>query len=59
MKKTIRGILTNSIMQGQFTKFETTDGRLVMVNDPKVLIIEVFSEEPEKHGETIGVRGEN
>lgn len=32
-------------MQGQFTKFETADGRLVMINDAKVLCVEVFSEE--------------
>ena len=43
-KKTIRGVISNSIAQGQFTKFDTEDGRLVMVNDANVLCIEVFGE---------------
>ena len=34
-----------SIKQGQFTKLETTDGRLIMVNDKNVLCIEIFKEE--------------
>ncbi len=45
VKKTIKGIISSTIAQGQFTKFETTDGRLVMVNDDNVLCIEVFQEE--------------
>ncbi len=44
VKKTVRGIKTETIEQGQFTKFETEDGRLVMVNDKNVFMIEVFSE---------------
>ncbi len=44
-KKTIKGVISSSISQGQFTKFNTTDGRLVMVNDQNVLCVEVFSEE--------------
>lgn len=43
-KKTIRGIISASISQGQFTKFNTVDGRLVMINDQNVLSIEVFKE---------------
>jgi predicted ABC-class ATPase len=42
VKKTIKGVLTKTIEQGQFTKFETQDGRLVMVNDPNVFVVEVF-----------------
>jgi len=45
VKKTIRGIKTDTIEQGQFTKFETLDGRLIMVNDANVLFIEIFEEE--------------
>lgn len=41
-KKTIRGVITNTIEQGQFTKFMTLDGRLVMINDQNVLCVEVF-----------------
>jgi len=35
---------TDSIKQGQFTKFETKDGRLVMVNDKNILCIEIIKE---------------
>lgn len=44
VKKTIKGVQTETIVQGQFTKFETTDGRLVMINDNNVLCVEVFAE---------------
>ena len=43
-KRTFENIVTSSVKQGQFTKLETTDGRLVMINDKNVLMIEVFSE---------------
>lgn len=44
VKKTVRGIKTATINQGQFTKYETTDGRLVYINDNKVLSVETFTE---------------
>lgn len=44
IKKTIRGIKTETIMQSDFTHFDTMDGRKVMVNNKNVLCIEVFSE---------------
>ena len=44
-KRTFNDVDTHSIKQGQFTKFETKDGRLVMVNDKNILCIEVFNEE--------------
>jgi len=44
IKKTFRGVKTETIEQGQFTKFETEDGRLVMVNDTNVMFVEIFSE---------------
>lgn len=44
-KKTIKGVISSSIVQGQFTKFQTKDGRMIMVNDQNVLCVEVFSEE--------------
>lgn len=44
VKKTFPGIVTDSIIQGQFTKFKTTDGRLILVNDSNVLCVEVFTE---------------
>ena len=45
IKKTFRGVITKTIEQGQFTKFETKDGRLVMINDKNVFSIEVFKED--------------
>ena len=41
-KRTFEDIKTDSIKQGQFTKFKTTDDRLIMINDKNVLCIEVF-----------------
>lgn len=42
-KKTINGVRTKTIKQGQFTKFMTEDNRMVLVNDNNVLCIEVFA----------------
>lgn len=42
-KKTYRGVIVDSIMQGEFTHFDTLDGRKVMVNTKNVLFVEVFS----------------
>ena len=47
-KRTFSGVDTHSIKQGQFTKFETKDGRLVMVNDKNILCIEIITEENDK-----------
>jgi hypothetical protein len=43
-RKTIHEVDTWSIEQGQFTKFMVKDGRMVMINDSNVLMVEVFSE---------------
>ena len=43
-KRTFNNVDTHSIKQGQFTKFETKDGRLVMVNDKNILCIEIITE---------------
>jgi len=43
-KRTFENIITSSVKQGQFTKLETTDGRLVMINDEYVLCIEIFKQ---------------
>ena len=43
-KRTFENIETDSIKQGQFTKFKTTDDRLIMINDKNVLCIEVFKQ---------------
>ena len=44
-KRTFNGVLSESIKQGQFTKFETKDGRLIMINDKNILCIEIITEE--------------
>ena len=43
-KKTIEGIITSSIRQGQFTQFFLEDGRLIYINDKQVNLVEVFPE---------------
>jgi hypothetical protein len=44
-KRTITGIDTHTIKQGQMTKFYTKDGRMIMVNDINVELIEIFNED--------------
>ena len=44
VKRTFHGIRTDSLKQGQFSKFECSDGTMIMVNDENVLCIEVFPE---------------
>ena len=44
-RKTIRNIDTDTIEQGQFTKFFTKEGRMILIHDPNVLMVEVFQEE--------------
>ena len=46
-KRTFNIVDTHSLKQGQFTKFETKDGRLVMVNDKNILCIEIITDENE------------
>ena len=43
-KRTFNGIYANSIKQGQFTKFSTISGEMILINDKNVLCIEVFKE---------------
>jgi hypothetical protein len=45
IKRTYHGILSETIKQGQFTKFKCKDGTMIMVNDKNVLCIEVFPED--------------
>ena len=42
-RKTIHNVDTHSIEEGRFTKFKTEDGKMILVNDKNVLMIEVFS----------------
>ena len=44
-KRTFNNIISTSIRQGQFTKFQQEDGTWIMVNDKNVLCIEVFPED--------------
>jgi len=43
-KRTFNNILSESIRQGQFTKFQQKDGTWIMINDKNVLCIEVFKQ---------------
>lgn len=43
-KRTFHGIKTDTIKQGEFTKMELVDGRLLMINTSNVDCIEVFPE---------------
>ena len=43
-KRTFENILSKSIKQGQFTKFKQKDGTIIMINDKKVLCIEVVKQ---------------
>ena len=45
IKRTFHGIMTESISQGQFTKYLNIKGDMIMVNDENVLCIEIFKEE--------------
>ena len=47
VKRTFEGVSTSKIKQGQMTKLELKDGRIVMINDTNVLCVEVFSEDTE------------
>ena len=44
VKRTFESIKTAEIKQGQMTKLELKDGRIIMINDANVLMIEVFEE---------------
>jgi len=44
VKRTFHHIVSDSIKQGQFTKFTCTDGTMIMINDDNVLCIEIFPE---------------
>ena len=43
-KRTFSNIDSESILQGQFTKFKQKDGTIVMINDNNVLCVEVFNQ---------------
>lgn len=43
-EKTYSGILTDSIQQSQFTRFDTVDGRRIYINTENVDLFEVFTE---------------
>ena len=45
VKRTINNIVSETIKQGEFTKMYDVHGRLFMINDSNVLMIEVFDED--------------
>ena len=44
-KRTFNNIISDTIRQGQFTKFQQKDGTWIMINDKNVLCIEVFKQQ--------------
>lgn len=44
-KKTIRGVISESVVQSEFTHLETDDGRLILINTPNVLMVEIFKDD--------------
>jgi len=44
VKRTFKGIKTETIRQGQFTKLECKNGVTLMINDKNILMIEVIVE---------------
>ena len=44
-KRTFHNIDSETIRQGQFTKFKQKDNTWIMINDKNVLCIEVFKEQ--------------
>ena len=42
-RKTIHDVDTHSVEEGKFTKFKTKDGRMILVNQKNVLMVEIFS----------------
>ena len=44
-KRTFSGVISETIRQGQFTKFLCKNGAMVMINDSNVLMVETFEEE--------------
>jgi hypothetical protein len=44
-KRTLENIRTETIKQGEFTNFELTDGRMILINTLNVDMIEVFPKE--------------
>ena len=45
VKRTFKGIRTDTIRQGQLTKLECKNGTTILINDKNILCIEVFHEE--------------
>ena len=43
-RKTIHKVDTHSIEEGKYTKFKTKDGRLFLINEKNVLMVEIFKE---------------
>ena len=43
-KRTFENIKSSTVKQGQFTKLNTIDGRMILINDKNVLCIEIFPE---------------
>lgn len=44
VKKTFRGVKTETIEEGSMVHFEVADGRLILINTPNISWVEIFKE---------------
>jgi len=45
VKRTLHGVISSKVKQGELTKLYLKDGRMVMINQANVLMVEVFKED--------------
>jgi cytochrome c-type biogenesis protein CcmE len=45
VKLTYEGLLPETLKEGKFTKIMCSDGRMLMINPDKLLLVEIFSED--------------
>lgn len=44
-KRTLPGVISSRIKEGEFVKLYLQDGRMILVNKKNILMVEVFNEE--------------
>lgn len=45
IKRTLHGVISEKIKEGEFTKLFLKDGRMIMVSKRNLLLVEVFTED--------------
>lgn len=43
-KRTLMGVISSKIKEGEFVKLFLKDGRMIMINKKNILMVEVFNE---------------